>query len=210
MWPASDVDVDPACGDRSGKLVEREVLQFAGPAHVAAEVGAAEDEVDAGEPLAGLTDQLPDPVPAELVPVRVEEDVVVLFHGKGREQLRVRPQEQRLGALRAQLAEAVQGAFGVRQDEVVLAWVGASVDVEAGVTPAVLRQAHRHIRVVVHDRNPEALAERRRNATQMAHRHRENDHGVDVPLTLEDSFEMPLPTRRHVAPDQLARGTFAQ
>ena len=57
-------------------------------------------------------------------------------------------------------------------DEVVLGRIGAVVVVEARVHAAELRQAHRHVSVVEDDRHAEPLAQRGRDAAQVAHRER--------------------------------------
>ena len=84
------------------------------------------------------------------------------------------------------------------------------VDVEAGVHPAVLRQAHRDVAVEVDDRYRESLAKRDRDSAQVAHRNRENHDRVDVALALQHAFEMTSPAGSHVALDQLARCTLGE
>ena len=83
------------------------------------------------------------------------------------------------------------------------------VPVEAGVHAAELRQAHRHVAVVEDDRDAEALAQGRRDAAQVRHRHREDDDRVR-PLALDEPVEVLLPARRHPAPDHLARHPVAE
>ncbi len=153
---------------------------------------------------AGLDHERVDPLGAELLPVPVEEDVGRLLDRQRPEELGVGAPEDRLGAARAELAQPLQAALGVGHDEVVLGRIGAVVVVEAGVHAAELGQAHRHVAVVEDDRHGEPLAELRRHAAQVAHRHGEDDDGVDVPLALEDPLEVALPARRHPAPDHVA------
>src|SRR5205085_1831941 len=86
---------------------------------------------------------------------------------------------------------------------------GSVVVVEAGVHAAELRQTHRHVAVVEDDRDGVALADRRRDAAEMRHRHREHDYGVDVALALEQPLQMPLPAWRHPALDGLERDAVA-
>ena len=93
--------------------------------------------------------------------------------------------------------------------EVVLARIGAVVPVEAGVHAAELGQAHRHVAVVEHDRDAEALAQRGRDAAEVRHRHGEDDDRVG-PLALDEPLEVPAPARRHPAPDHLARHPVAE
>ena len=88
------VEIDPARGDHAGEEVDRKVAELARPADVSAEVSASEDEVGIGQPPARLSDQLPHPVPAELVAVGVEEDVVLLLHRQRRKQFRIGAPEQ--------------------------------------------------------------------------------------------------------------------
>ena len=206
---ARDVQIDPGARDRLSEDVEGHVADHARVPGVAAEVLAAEREVDLGITPARLADELLHPLAPELVAVAVEEDVVLLLDGGRLEQLRVGGPEDRLRAARAELAQAVEPAFGVREHEVVLGRIGAVVVVEARVHAAELRQAHRHVAVVEHDRHVEALAQARRDAAEMRHRHGEDDHRRDVTLLLEDALEMPLPARRDVTPDRLARELVA-
>ena len=83
-------------------------------ADVALEVAAAEREVDVGQRPRRLADHRLHPVAAELVAVAVEEDVVLLLDRLRREELRVGAPEDRLGAARAELAQALEAALGVR------------------------------------------------------------------------------------------------
>ena len=101
--------------------VERDVADAARVAGVAAEVRAAEREVDLGIAPARLADERVHPLAPELVAVAVEEDVVLLLDGERLEELRVGAPEDRLGAARAELAQPVEPALGVREHEVVLA-----------------------------------------------------------------------------------------
>jgi hypothetical protein len=77
------------------------------------------------------------------------------------------------------------------------------VDVEAGVHAAVLGQAHRHVGVVVDDRDLEALSQGARDPAEMVERHGEDDDGVHIPLALQDLLQMAAPPRRHPALDDL-------
>ena len=157
----------------------------------------------------GLADHRLDPVAAELVAVAVEEDVHLLLDRLRREELRVGAPEERLGPPGAELAEPLEAALGVREQQVVLGRVGLVVPVEAGVHAAELRQAHRDVAVVERDRDAVPLAEIRRDAAQVRHRHREDDDRVWT-LTLDELVEVPLPARCHPAPDELARHAVAE
>ena len=79
------------------------------------------------------------------------------------------------------------------------------VVVEARVHAAELGQAHRHVAVVEDHRHPEALAQEGRDPAEVRHRDGEDDDRVDVALGLEQLRQVPLPARRHPAPDRLAR-----
>src|SRR5262245_31240612 len=76
---ARDVQVDPRRGDRPREHVERHVADEPCVARVAAEVAAAEREVDLGRSTRGVADERLHPLAPELVPVAVEEDVVLLL-----------------------------------------------------------------------------------------------------------------------------------
>ena len=191
--------------DRLREHVERDVADETRVARVGAEVAAAEREEDVAVEPRRLGDHRFHPLAPELVAVAVEEDVDLLIDGGGREDLGIRRPEHRLGVAGAELTEAFEPAFGVRQHEVVLGRIGAVVVVETGVHAAELGQAHRHVAVVEDDRDAEALAQPRRDAAQVAHRDGEDDDRVDVALALEDPGEVAAPARRHVAPDHLAR-----
>src|SRR5439155_10730210 len=84
---ARDVEVDPAARDRLREDVEGDVADHPRVPDVAAKVPAAEREVHLGLAPAGLTDERLHPLPAELVPVAVEEDVVLLLDRCRLEQL---------------------------------------------------------------------------------------------------------------------------
>ena len=86
--------------------------------------------------------------------------------------------------------------------EVVLGWVGTVVVVEARVHASELRQAHRHVAVVEHDRNPEPLAECGGNASEVRHRDGEEHDGIGA-LSLDEPLEVAPPARRDDAPDRL-------
>ena len=197
---ARHVERDARRRDRAVERVERDHAERARAADVALEVLAAEREVHVRQAARRLADELAHPLAPELVAVAVEEDVVRLLDRQRLEELRVGRPEERLGAARAELAQAVEPALRVRDDEVVLARVGAVVVVEAGVHAAELGQAHRNVAVVEDDGHAEALAKRRRYAAQVRHRHREDEHRVDVALALEDPLDVPLPARRDPAP----------
>ena len=70
------------------------------------EVAAAEREVDLGRRAARLPHHGGSPLAAELVAVAVEEDVHLLLHRLGREELRVCAPEDRLGPAGAELEQA--------------------------------------------------------------------------------------------------------
>ena len=193
-----------AARDRLSEDVERHVADHARVPDIAAEVRSTECEVDLGVTPARFADELLHPLAPELVPVAVEEDVVLLLDGGGLEQLRIRSPEDRFRAPRTQLAQAVEPTLGVREHEVVLGRIGTVVVVEPRVHAAELGEAHRHVAVVEHDGHVEALTQPRRNAAQVCHRHGEDDHRCDITFLLEDALEMPLPAGRDVAPDRLA------
>ena len=129
---------------------------------VAAEVVAAEREVDVGQRARRLADERRHPLAPELVAVAVEEDVGLLLDRLRGEELGVGAPEDRLGPPRAEREQALEPALGVRDHEVVLARIGAVVVVEARVHAAELGQAHRHVAVVEDDRDVEPVAQRRR------------------------------------------------
>src|SRR5579884_3994449 len=174
-----DAEVDPGRRDRPREAVERDDAEQPRPPGVAEEVLAAEREVDVGQPAGGLADERADPLAAELVAVAVEEDVDCLLHRLRGEELGIRPPEHRLRPAGAELAQPVETALGIGDDEVVLARIGAVVVVEARVHPAELRQAHRHVAVVEDDR-------------------------VGT-LPLDELLQVPAPTRGHPPPDHLPR-----
>ena len=204
MGAARHVEVDARRRDRAREDVERHVADLPRIAGVAAEVAAAEGEVDLGRGPARLAHHRRRPLLPELVAVAVEEDVHLLRDRLRREELRVGAPEDRLGPAGAELEQARQPALRVREHEVVLRRVGAVVVVEAGVHAAELGQAHRHVAVVEDDRDPEPLAQRRRDAAEVRHRHGEEDDRIGA-LPLDEPLEMAPPARRHDAPDRLAR-----
>src|SRR5262245_3094589 len=192
---AREAEVHSRGRDRAREDVERHVTGQAGAARVATEVASPEREVDVRQRARGLADERRPPVAPELVAVAVEPDVDLLVDRLRREEVCVGAPEDGLGAARAELEQPIEPAFGVRDDEVVLARIGAVVVVEAGVHAAELGQAHRHVAVVEDDRDPEPLAQRRRDAPEVRHRHREDDDRVG-PLLLDESLEMAEPARR--------------
>src|SRR6185437_8829508 len=200
-----DVEVDPRAGDGLSEDVEGNVADDPRAADVPAKVLAAESEVDLRITPARLADQRLHPLTPELVAVAIEEDVVLLLDRSRLEQLRVGGPEHGLRAAGAELAQTVEPALRVGEDEVVLRRVRTVVIVETGVHAAELRQAHGHVAVVEHDRHVEALAQPRRDSPQVRHRHGEDDHRGDIAFALENALEMTLPPRRDVAPDRLAR-----
>ena len=119
------------------------------------------------------------------------------------EELGVGGPEDRLRPPGAELAQPLEAALRVGDDEVVLPRIGTVVVVEPGVHAAELGQAHRHVSVVEDDRNREARAQGLRDPAQVAHRHREDDDGVDVSLSLEDPRDVPFPARCDEPPDRL-------
>jgi hypothetical protein len=84
------------------------------------EVATAEREVGVGQGTRRRADHRLDPLAPELVAVAVEEDVGVLVHRLRREELGVGRPEERLCALRAELAQPRQRALRVREQQVVL------------------------------------------------------------------------------------------
>src|SRR5919201_6248696 len=125
MRAARDVEVDPGRGHEAREDVERDVADDPRAADVAAEVEAAEREVDLAVAPARLADERAHPVAPELVPVAVEEDVRLLLDGERPEELGVGGPEDGLGAASAELLEACEAALGVREHEVVLGRIGA-------------------------------------------------------------------------------------
>ena len=186
MRAARDVEIDARRGDRAGEPVERDAAEDACVADVAAVVVAAEREVDLRCDAAGLADELAHPLAAELVGVAVKKDVHLLLDRLRSEELRVDGPEDRLGPARAELAQPLERALGVRHDEVVLGGVGAHVVVEAAhVGAPELGQRHRRVAVVEHDGNAEALAQRGRDAAEVRHRDREDDDRVHAAFALD-------------------------
>ena len=146
-----------ADGDRVRERVEGHVADQPRPADVALEVVAAEREIGIRQLSRRLTHHRLHPVAAELVAVAVEEDVELLRDvGRG-EELGVRAPEHGLGATRAERAQAVESALGVRHEQVVLGRLGVVVPVESGVHPPELGQAHRRVAVVEDDGDVEPL-----------------------------------------------------
>src|SRR5712671_6520590 len=127
MRATGDVEIDPRRRDRSREDVERNVADHARGTDVAAEVLSAQGEVELRKPATRLADELAHPLAPEFVAVAVEEDVVLLLDVQRSEELRVRRPEDRLGTTGAQLEQARNPAFGVRQHEVVLRGIGAVV-----------------------------------------------------------------------------------
>src|SRR5687767_87718 len=82
--------------------------------------GRAERELELGRGPARLAHHRGHPVAAELVAVAVEEDVVHLLHRLRREEVGVGAPEDGLRATRAELAQPLEPALRVRDDEVVL------------------------------------------------------------------------------------------
>ena len=213
---AVDEPATVACGrrvrlrfTRAAEIARAKTLKGMSPMHprgagVALEVEPAEREVELGRTTRRLADHDLHPVAPELVAVPVEEDVDLLLDRLRREELRIRSPVQRFRATRAELEQAARPALRVGEHEVVLPRVRAVVRVEAGVHPAVLRQAHRNVAVVEHDRDAVALAQRLRDAAEVRHRDGEHDHGVRL-LRLDEPLQMALPARRDPARDRLAR-----
>src|SRR5215218_7594595 len=133
--PPRDGEVDAGGRDRARERAERDVADLARAADVAAEIAAAEREVRVRQPPRRLADHRRDPLTAKLVAVAVEEHVHLLLDRLRREEFGVRSPEDGLGAARAELAQPVEPAVGVRDHEVVLAGIGVVVPVEAGVHP---------------------------------------------------------------------------
>ena len=154
-----DVEVDARCRDGAREDVERHVAEHPRAADVALEVAAAEREVDPRVAPGTARPRLAHPLPAELVPVAVEEDVVLLLDGQWPEETRGRPPRALPPPCARRAQQAAEAAFRVREDEVELGRIGAVVIVEARVHTAELRQAHRDVAVVEDDRNAVALAQ---------------------------------------------------
>ena len=157
-----------------------------------------------GSARAGLADHRRHPVAPELVAVAVEEDVRLLLDRLRREELGVGAPEDGLGAPGAELEQAVEPALGVRDDEVVLARIGAVVVVEARVHAAELGQAHRHVAVVEDDRDAEPLAQAVGMPRKCAIGTVKTTTASGA-LALDERVEVPAPARRDPAPDRLAR-----
>src|SRR5213079_1799556 len=90
---------------------------------VSPEVTPAEGEVGVQAP-ARLADHRRRPLLAELVAVAVEEDVRLLVDVVGPEELGVGSPEDCFGPAGAELAESVEPALRVRDDELVLRGIG--------------------------------------------------------------------------------------
>src|SRR5207253_770379 len=116
---AGHVEIDARRGDRAREDVEGDVADHSRGADVAAEITAAQGEVELRRPPARLADELAHPLATELVAVAIEEDVVLLFDVERRKELGVRCPEERLRPARAELEESRDSAFGVREHEVV-------------------------------------------------------------------------------------------
>ena len=209
MGAARDAEVDTRCGDRTGERVERDIAGHAGVPHIPLEIAPAEREVDIRERPRRFADERLHPFTPELVAVAVEEHVHLFLALARREEIRVGAPEDRFGPSRSEFAQPFEPSFGVRHDEVVLGRVGLVVPVEAGVHAAELGQAHRHVAVVEDDRQAVALAQVRRDACEVGHRHRE-DHECIGALVTDERVEMLAPTRRHPPPDDLSRHPLAQ
>src|SRR5262249_39854632 len=125
-----DVQVDTRARDGLGEHVEGHVADHARIPDVAAEVLPAEGKVDLRGRPAGLAAQRLHPLAAELVAVAVEENGVLLPDRRRLEELGVGGPEHRLGAARAELAQTLEPALGVRDDQVVLRRIRAVVVVE--------------------------------------------------------------------------------
>src|SRR3954447_919846 len=205
MRAPRDVEIDPRPGDCLREDVEGNIADDLRAADVPAKVLAAQGKVDLRIASARLADQRLHPLTPELVAVAVEKDVVLLLDRCRLEQLRVGGPEHGLRTACAELAQTVEPALRVGEDEVVLRGIRTVVVVEAGVHAAELRQAHRHVAVIEHHRHVEALTQPCGDPPQVRHRHGEDDHCGDVALALENAFEMTLPSWRDVAPDRLAR-----
>ena len=188
----------------AGEGVERHVADDPGAAGVALEVAAAERELELRRRAARLADHRRHPLAPELVPVAVEEDVVQLLDRLRREELGVGAPEDRLGAARAELEQALEAALGVRDDEVVLGRIGAVVVVEAGVHAAELGQAHRHVAVVEDHGTPNRSRRKvgmpRKCAIGTVKTTPRRRHA-----RARAPSQVPPPARCHPAPDRLAR-----
>src|SRR5438477_8642104 len=201
---AREAEIDARRRDRAREDVERHVAGETRAPGVALEVAPAEREVDVGQRARGLADERSHPVAPELVAVAVEVDVDLLVDLLRREEVGIGTPEDSLRAPCAELEQSLEAAFGVRDDEVVFARIGAVVVVEARVHAAELGQAHRHVAVVEHNWNAEALAQRGRDAAEVRHRDREDDHRVRA-LLLDEPLEVAPPARGDEPPDRLAR-----
>src|SRR2546430_2467728 len=204
MRTARDVQVDPSARDRLSEDVERDIADHARISGITTEVHSTESKVDLGIASARFADERLHPFAPELVSVAVEEDIVLLLDGRWLKELRVGRPENRFRASRAQLTQTLEPTLRVREHEVVLGGIGTVVVVEPRVHASELRQAHGHVTVVEHDWDVEPLAEPSRDAAQVCHRHREDDHRCNVTFPFEKALEMPLPAGRDVAPDRLA------
>src|SRR5436305_4512295 len=117
MRATRHVEVDPRRGDRARKDVERHVADDTRGADVPAKVVPAEREAELRKTATGLTDELSHPVAPKLVAVAVEEDVVLLRHVDGREELWIDRPEKRFDPSCAELEEARYPAFRIREHE---------------------------------------------------------------------------------------------
>src|SRR5207253_3537122 len=128
------------------------------------EVHSTESEVDLGIASARFADERLHPFAPELVPVAVEEDVVLLLDGRWLKELRVGRPEDRFRAPRTQLTQTFESTLRVREHEIVLGGIGPVVVVEPRVHASELRQAHGHVAVVEHDWDVELLSQPRPDA----------------------------------------------
>ncbi len=171
---------------------------------VAPEVAPAEREVDLRQRARRLADERLHPLAPELVAVAVEEDVARFSTGCGAKKSGSAPQKTASARRAPSSSSRSSPPSEFETTRSYSARVGAVVVVEAGVHAAELGQAHRHVAVVEDDRHAEALAQRagmpRRCAIGTVKTRTASGRSRST-----RRLEVPLPARRHPAPDRLAR-----
>src|SRR2546423_156132 len=148
---------------RAGTIAQR----LSSAANRGSRAEAEQLEHPLGPPLVGVLveDALARPPPQLLGLGRVGEQLAIggdglvrlLLDRERSEERGVGAPEDRLDAAGTELEQTLRAALRVRDEEVVLARIGAVVVVEARVHAAELRQAHRDVAVVEDDRHAETL-----------------------------------------------------
>ena len=203
VWSPRHVQVDPRRGDRACEDVERNVAQAA--ARLPCRPGSRDRRArgPGRERARRLADHRLHPVAPELVAVAVEEDVDLLLDVLRREELGVGPPVERLGAPCAELEQAPDPPS---EFETTRSYSHGSAP-WYGLKPVSIPRTRagssgrRRRRTRSGCRNAGAA---HRDAREVRHRHREDDHRVRL-LRLDQTLEMPFPAWRDPARDRLAR-----